>query len=148
MSNEPKRKVQRDMKWKKEYLIPLICVIVIILGAVIDSAAARQGANAGAKAGEIPADAVTLTGAAPGINGDVVVEIVADANRIYRIRVVDEQETTGIGSEAVSTLPGRIYDAQSLLVDGVSGATVTSTAVKNAVNAGLDFYETVLKGGN
>ena len=33
-------------------------------------------------------------------------------------------------------------------VEAMSGATVTSTAVKNAVNAGLDFYETVLKGGN
>ena len=33
-------------------------------------------------------------------------------------------------------------------VEAMSGATVTSTAVKNAINAGLDFYETVLKGGN
>ena len=33
-------------------------------------------------------------------------------------------------------------------VEAMSGATVTSTAVKNAVNAGLNFYETVLKGGN
>jgi glycerol-3-phosphate acyltransferase PlsY len=32
--------------------------------------------------------------------------------------------------------------------DSITGATVTSTAVTNALNAGLNFYETVLKGGN
>ena len=125
------------MKRKKVELIPLICVIVMILAIVIDSVTARLGANAGAKASEIPADAVTLTGAAPGINGDVVVEIVATANRIYRVRVLDHQETNGIGTEAVSTLPGRIYDAQSLLVDAVAGATVTSDAIKDAVRNAL-----------
>ena len=125
------------MKWKKEDLFALICLIVLVLGIVIDGVTARLGANAGAKAGEIPADAVTLTGSAPGINGDVAVEIVATADRIYRIRVVDEKETNGIGSVAVSTLPGRIYDAQSLQVDAVSGATVTSDAIKDAVRSAL-----------
>jgi len=33
-------------------------------------------------------------------------------------------------------------------ISAITGATVTSTAVYNAVNAGLNFYETVLKGGN
>ena len=125
------------MKWKKADLFALICLIVLVLGIVIDGVTARLGANAGAKAGEIPADAVTLTGSAPGINGDVVVEIVATADRIYRIRVVDEKEMNGIGSVAVSTLPGRIYDAQSLQVDAVSGATVTSDAIKDAVRNAL-----------
>ena len=125
------------MKLKKGNLIPIICVIVMILCIVIDSVTARLGANAGAKAGEIPAEAVTLTGAGRGINGDVVVEIVATADRIYRVRVLDHNETSGIGTEAVSTLPGRIYDTQSLLVDAVSGATVTSDAITEAVRDAL-----------
>ncbi len=33
-------------------------------------------------------------------------------------------------------------------IDGISGASVTSSAVVNAVNAGLDFYQSVMKGGN
>ena len=125
------------MKLKKGNLIPIICVIVMILCIVIDSVVAGLGANAGAKAGEIPAEAVTLTGAGRGINGDVVVEIVATADRIYRVRVLDHNETSGIGTEAVSTLPGRIYDTQSLLVDAVSGATVTSDAITDAVRDAL-----------
>ena len=33
-------------------------------------------------------------------------------------------------------------------INSVSGASITSGAVVNAVNAGLDFYENVMKGGN
>jgi len=33
-------------------------------------------------------------------------------------------------------------------IDAISGASVTSNAVINAVNAGLDFYQSVMKGGN
>ena len=33
-------------------------------------------------------------------------------------------------------------------IDGISGCTYTSSAVTNAVNAGLDFYNNVLKGGS
>ena len=32
-------------------------------------------------------------------------------------------------------------------IDGVSGATVSSKAVTNAINAALDFYATTMKGG-
>ena len=42
----------------------------------------------------------------------------------------------------------RIADAGEDQISAITGATVTSTAVTNALNAGLDFYETVLKGGN
>ncbi len=124
-------------KWKKGDLLALISLVVLILAIVLDGVTAKMGANAGAKAGEIPADAVTLTGAARGMNGDVTVEVVATADRIYRIRVLDENETNGIGSVAVSTLPGRIYDAQSLQVDAVTSATVTSNAIKEAVRSAL-----------
>ncbi len=33
-------------------------------------------------------------------------------------------------------------------IDAISGATVTSAAVLNAVNAGLDFFHSVMQGGN
>lgn len=51
--------------------------------------------------------------------------------------------TAGISDAAVETMPGRIVAAQSANVDGVSGATMTSDAIKAAVldavtKAGLD----------
>ena len=122
---------------KNGYWVPLLCLAVIVLCAVIDITVTRLSTSAGAKSGEIPAEAVTLTGAAQGINGDVTVEIVATADTLYRVRVLDQHETEGIGTVAASTLPGRIYDAQSLEVDGVTGATITSNAIKEAIRSAL-----------
>ncbi len=34
------------------------------------------------------------------------------------------------------------------VIDAISGASTTSGAVVNAVNAGLDFFHSVMQGGN
>ena len=86
---------------------------------------------------------VTATGVGQGIDGDVVVQVVADATTIYSVEVLEQNETPGIGSVAVEQLPGQIVEANSILVDSISGATVTSEAIKTAVrqaltDAGLD----------
>ncbi len=92
---------------------------------------------------EIPDDAITETGSYNGIDGPVVTQVTADAERIYDVQVLEQNETVGIGSVAVEKLPGAIVAANSLLVDDISGATVTSTAIKNGIRealtkAGLD----------
>lgn len=94
-------------------------------------------------AGEIPADAVTAQGTARGMEGDVTVEVTATKDKIYAINVVSENETEGIGSIAVDHLPGTIYKYNSLAVDNVTSASVTSEAIKEAAhnaleNAGID----------
>ncbi len=82
-------------------------------------------------------EAVTETGVGQGIDGDVVVRVTADAETIYSVEVLEQNETPGIGSVAVEKLPGEIVEANSLMVDGISGATVTSTAIKTAVREAL-----------
>ena len=86
---------------------------------------------------------ITATGVGQGIDGDVKVQVVADATTIYSVEVLEQNETPGIGSVAVEQLPGQIVEANSILVDSISGATVTSEAIKTAVrqaltDAGLD----------
>ena len=83
------------------------------------------------------AEGQTLTGSADGRNGPVEVEVVADENEIYSVTVVAQTETDGIGSMAIEQLPGAIVEQQSILVDSVSSATVTSEAIKAAVAAAL-----------
>ncbi len=80
---------------------------------------------------------ITATGVGQGIDGDVVVQVEADATTIYSVEVLEQNETPGIGSVAVEQLPGTIVETNSLLVDGISGATVTSTAIKTAVREAL-----------
>ena len=85
----------------------------------------------------------TYTAKAPGIHGEVTVEVTFTADKIANIKVVKHEETVGIGSKAVEVLPGRMTEAQSPNVDGVTGATITTTAIRTAVSdcvkqAGVD----------
>lgn len=80
----------------------------------------------------------TYTGTATGMNGSVVVEVTFDADSITDITVKEQSETYGLGQGLatcpVEALPGQILAAQSVNVDSVTGATITSMAVKMAVS--------------
>lgn len=96
---------------------------------------------AGASAAQFKAG--TYTAKAPGIHGEVTVEVTFTTDKIANIKVVKHEETVGIGSKAVEVLPGRMTEAQSPNVDGVTGATITTTAIRTAVSdcvkqAGVD----------
>ncbi len=91
-----------------------------------------------APSGEPSAEAQTLEAAAQGMDGDVTVEVVADDEYIYSVEVVDHNETPGIGTIPVEEIPSQIYDYQTVEVDSVSGATITSDAIKNAVKTALE----------
>ena len=133
--------MKKDKKQQERVLnlIGIACGVFVLLVGIITGVLKAMPATAGVKDSEIPAGALTLTGTAPGRNGDVAVEIVADDSKIYRIKVTDHQETDGIGTKAVEQLPLDIFQAQSLKVDAVSGATLSSDAIKSAiVNALLD----------
>ena len=84
------------------------------------------------------AEEATGTGSAPGIEGeDIVVEVKATQDEILSVTVVEQNETPGIGSVACETLPQQIVDTQSIQVDMVAGATVSSTAIEEAVRLAL-----------
>ena len=70
---------------------------------------------------------------------------------IIRIAFIELNETPGKGSKADEPAFKDLFIGQTATdgVDVMSGATVTSKAVLNAVNAGLDFFQTVImEGGN
>ena len=85
----------------------------------------------------------TYTAEAAGIHGPVVVEVTFSKDRIEKVNIVKQTETEGIGSKAAVILPSKIVDAQSPNIDALTGATITSTAIRNAVadcvkQAGVD----------
>ena len=51
--------------------------------------------------------------------------------------IIALNETPGIGSNAVEQLPQAIMDAQSWEVEAVSGATVSSMAIREAAKAAM-----------
>ena len=72
----------------------------------------------------------TYEAAAKGFHGDVKLAVTVDAEKITAIEVVEHSETEGIGSVALPQLVEAVLAAQTIGVDSVSGATVTSEAFK------------------
>ncbi|MCD7818056.1 MAG: FAD-binding protein [Lachnospiraceae bacterium] len=73
-----------------------------------------------------------------GMGGDVVVKVTVDDNgTITAVEVISHSETEGIGSVAVDELPAKIVEAGSTDVDMISGATITSKAILEAVENAL-----------
>ena len=73
------------------------------------------------------------TASAPGFGGDVSVTVTVDEDSITNVEIVGDGETPNIGGEAIKAFPQMILDAQGENVDGVSGATYTSKAVRTAL---------------
>ena len=72
-----------------------------------------------------------------GRNGPIALEITVEDGVVTDVEVLEHSETVGVGAVAVEWLPGRIVEAGSADVDGVSGATITSDAIKAAVSEAL-----------
>jgi uncharacterized protein with FMN-binding domain len=68
----------------------------------------------------------------------MVVEVIVEDGVITKVDVLEQHETQGVGSVAVDWMPGRIVEANSTDVDGVTGATVTSDAIKAAVTEAIN----------
>lgn len=90
----------------------------------------------------------TYTASAVGMNDKVVVEVEVSETEIKSIKVTSNAETPGIGGQLmdkdgkvvttggvspVDLIPEEIVKHQSLKVDNVTGATITSAAIKRAV---------------
>ena len=72
-----------------------------------------------------------------GFHGDMKVTTTFTNDKLESIVVGDNTETPGIGTNAIDQLPGKIVEAQSLAVDDITGATVSSGAIKKAVEEAL-----------
>ena len=80
----------------------------------------------------------TYTATANGFGGPVDVTLtVGDAGGITNVEITGDGETPDVGGAAIPTLAGRILEAQSAEVDGVSGATFTSQAVLDAASQAI-----------
>lgn len=79
----------------------------------------------------------TASATAPGFGGDVTVTLTVDTEtgKITDCQIIGDNETAGVGGRAVAQMPELYINAGSLEVDGISGATMTSTAIKQAAQS-------------
>ena len=101
--------------------------------------ALNQAAGSAAPDGEALAFTPgTYTATAAGYNGDVTLSVTFSDSAITDIAVVADGETDHVGDVAYEIMIPDIIAAGGTGVDGVSGATFTSRAVRTAVNAAAE----------
>ena len=128
-------------------------VSALAMAAII--AVSLFGYGCGAKSASTSSDAGVsgdFTGTAKGFGGDVSVTLTLTDSAITGCTAEGKDETEGVGSQAIAKMPGEIAENGSIAVDGVSGATITSTAIKEAAAAALtaaglnpDDYKTAVE---
>lgn len=120
---------------KKEKFLSYLVILAGILVAVILGIQSWNGPSS--KSVDAPSSAKKTTVTVPGFGGDMEIEVSADENKIYAVNVLSNMETEGIGSKAVEALPGMMVEKQTFNVDGISGATISSTALRTGVEQAL-----------
>ncbi|WP_102410113.1 FAD-dependent oxidoreductase [Beduinella massiliensis] len=77
----------------------------------------------------VTAFAEDYTATAKGFGGDVTVTLTIEDGKLTNVQAEGPDETAGIGTMAIEQLPGAMVERNSVEVDAVASATVTSTAV-------------------
>ncbi len=108
----------------RKRILALVLAIALVLSTLCTGLAAADE-SAGYTSG-------TYTGEGQGFGGIVTVTITVDANSIIDVAITGDYETPAIGGAALSDLTKQVKDAQGAEIDGVSGASFTSEAVREA----------------
>lgn len=106
------------------------------LSAELVSAQANAGSGDASAAGSY-ADG-TYTGTAQGFGGDVTVEVLIEGGKITDLTIVSAEHEDGAYLTMAEDIIPAILDAQSAEVDTISGATFSSTGIKDATAQALE----------
>lgn len=110
-----------------------IVLTVMLLSGIAVSGLAEEAKNEPTlfKAGSYSAKAF-------GNNDYVNVVVEVSDTEIIRAEVVEHKETKYISDEAIKRIPAQVVEFQTINVDSVSGATVTSAAIRLALKDALE----------
>ena len=107
-------------------------------GALLAGGCAPTGGTGETLAATGAAQATAGTGTAQGRNGELTVRAIVEDGALADIQIVRSHETLSVGETAQDLLRDLILEAQTLNVDTVSGATLTSMAYLAAVEEALE----------
>lgn len=80
----------------------------------------------------------TYQGEAEGFGGMVAVEVTVEKGKITAVEIVSAQKEDGAYLSMAKDIIPKIIEAQSADVDTISGATFSSTGIKNASQEALE----------
>ncbi len=130
-------------------------LIALLMGTALTVTACADGTDTTTTAGVTTTTAVTTTAAGTttagttmgeaqtkeittsGMGEGLIVKVTATPDTIQAVEIVSHNETEGISDPAIENLPAKIVEENSFEVDGETGATMTSDAIKEAVKQAL-----------
>ena len=115
---------------KSKILISLVLACMMLLSACGGSAPAATTEAAA------PA-AASYTGTAQGMGGEVSVTLTIENGVITDCVATGDKETDGIGSVVIAQFPAQVVAGNTINLDAVSGATITSNAFIEAAKSAL-----------
>ena len=111
----------------KRFLASALCFLLLLTGCSTPETKEEKPGISG-----------TFTGSAMGMKSTIEVEVVLDNNSISAVNVISHGDTQGIADAAVNALPQILVETQNIEADNITGATMTSLGIKNAVKAALE----------
>lgn len=112
-------------------------IISALMTLTISTSLVGCGQKADSNSATATFKAGTYEGVAKGHNADLKVSVTVDETSIKEINILEHNESPVISDPAFEKIPNEIITTQSLNVDTVSGATVSSAAIIAAVTEAL-----------
>lgn len=120
------------------FAVALVALLAVFATGCGGGSGSGSGESSGGEGKYKPGE---YTGEGTGMGGKIQVKLTVDENAITAVDITDPGETAGYpGKQGIEdgTFVDQIMEAQSAEIDGVSGGTITSTGVKNAVEDALE----------
>ena len=133
-------------------LVSMLAIVGVLLGynSVLDARAkedeiarlsaqiAGNGQSDSGNGGSANYKDGTYTGEADGFGGTIQVEVKIEKSKIAEINVISAEKEDGAYLSMAKDIIPKIIDAQSADIDTISGATFSSTGIKNASEQALE----------
>ena len=118
----------------------------LLLAALALKSAGKQDGAITKENGSTIVNTTTIAQDVEGYNGPVPLKIYIKKNKIEKVELLKNQETpkylVKVKNALLNAWDGlTIKEAKAKKVDGVTGATFTSDAIKENIQKGLDYYQ-------
>lgn len=122
----------------KKIMLWMLTTILILSGLTTLTSCSNDDNGIVEPVGQVLQDG-EWTGTGEGRSGSIVVKVVVKNHQVEQVTVVSQSESV-FAQETINNLVAKALgrtDEMSVEVDGISGATLTSTGVIDAINAAL-----------
>ncbi|MEL1136514.1 flavocytochrome c [Desulfitobacterium sp. THU1] len=127
-------------KKMKKMLSLFLCIAMLFTLTACSSSATSNAAKDTGK--EETSDGLSFTpgtyvAEAPGRNGILKLEVTVDESKILSVKVLEHSETARLSDAPIEVIPQKIVEGQTLKVDTIAGASLTSGAILAAAKDAL-----------